>query len=61
LAPVAKAVNRWLSTSVNRSCTQGCGRSFRMMARIPVGQEERPRRPVLSAIQALSMAWPFPS
>jgi hypothetical protein len=34
-ASVAKAVNRWPSTPVNRSCAPRCGRSLRMMTRPP--------------------------
>jgi hypothetical protein len=33
-ASVAKAVKRWPSMSVNRSCAPGCGRSLRTMTRI---------------------------
>jgi hypothetical protein len=35
--PVAKAVKRCPSMSVNRSCAPGCGRSFRTMSGTPVG------------------------
>ena len=49
---VAKQVKRCPSRSVKRSCAPGCGRSLRTMTRIPLGQEVRFSRPVISATQA---------
>lgn len=43
---VAKQVSRIPSASVNRNWAPGCGRSFRTMSRIPVGQPLRTSPPV---------------
>ena len=43
------------STSVNRSCAPGCGRSLRTMTRIPAGQDDRSGIPVMSATHAPSL------
>jgi hypothetical protein len=44
-----------------RSCTPWRGRSLRTMTRIPAGQDDRSRSPVMSVTHAPYLTSPYPS
>jgi hypothetical protein len=46
------------STSVNRSCAPGCGRSCGRWPGIQAGQSSKSSIPVISATQVPSRTWP---